>query len=111
MKKRQIAVLDDYQNTTLESADLFVFITGSVLTKVVWHSFRSPCNEMGEPAVRGRLRLFESHLLCDKVVEHPHREESEQSPVLETLRNDRVACLRFCRAECQMDGLPQTLRG
>jgi hypothetical protein len=46
MKKRQIAVLDDYQNTALESADLFVFITGSVMTKVVWHSFRSPCHEM-----------------------------------------------------------------
>src|ERR1700693_4895642 len=57
------------------------------------------------------LRLFESHLLCDKVVEHPHGKESEQSPVLETLRNDRVACLRFCRAECQMDGFAQTLRG
>src|ERR1700686_5184603 len=81
------------------------------MTKVVWHSFSSPCHEMGEPAVRGWLRLFESHLLCDKVVEHPHRKESEQSPVLETLRNDRVACLRFCRAECHMDGFAQTLRG
>src|ERR1700677_1442126 len=66
---------------------------------------------MGEPAVRGWLRLSESHLLCDKVVEHPHRKESEQSPVLETLRNDRVAWLRFCRAQCQMDGFAQTLRG
>jgi hypothetical protein len=32
-------------------------------------------------------------------------------PVLETLRNDRVACLRFRRAECDMDGFAQTLRG
>jgi hypothetical protein len=38
------------------------------------------------------------------------RKKSGQSPVLETLRNDRVACLRFRRAECQVDGLAQTLR-
>src|SRR5580704_12680337 len=68
------------------------------------------CYELREPAVRAWLRLFESHLLCDRGVEHPHRKKSGQSPVLETLRNDRVACLRFRRAECHVDGFAETLR-
>jgi hypothetical protein len=37
------------------------------------------------------LRLCESEQLCELGVEHPRRKESGQSPVLETLRNDRVA--------------------
>src|ERR1700683_3209314 len=57
------------------------------------------------------LRLYESELLCDHRVEHPRRKESGQSPVLETLLNDCVACLRLCGAECHVDGLAQTLRG
>jgi hypothetical protein len=63
-----------------------------------------------EPCVRAWLRLCESELLCDYGVEHPRRKKSGQSPVLETLLNDCVACLRFCRAECHMDGFAQTLR-
>src|ERR1700691_4200611 len=43
-------------------------------------------------------------------VEHPRRKKSGQSPVLETLRNDRVAFLRFRRAECDVDGFAQTRR-
>ena len=61
--------------------------------------------------MRGWLRLCESERLCETGVEHPHRKKSGQSPVLETLRNDRVACLRFRRAECHVDGFAQTLRG
>src|ERR1700687_446012 len=57
------------------------------------------------------LVLFESHLLCELGVEHPRRKKSGESPVLETLRNDRVACLRLRRAECQMDGFAHPLRG
>ena len=63
------------------------------------------------PPVRGSLQLCEFHLLCECGVEHPRRKKSGQSPVLETLRNDRVACLRFRRAECYVDGFAQTLRG
>src|ERR1700722_10625659 len=37
----------------------------------------------------------ESECLCERVVEHPRRKKSGQSPVLETLRNDRVARLWF----------------
>src|ERR1700689_3032237 len=62
-------------------------------------------------SMRGRLRLCEFHLLCEIGVKHPRRKKSGQSPVLETLRNDRVACLRFRRAECDVDGFAQTLRG
>jgi hypothetical protein len=57
------------------------------------------------------LRLCESEQLCELGVEHPRRKKSGQSPVLETLRNDRVACLRFRRAECHVDGFAQTFRG
>src|ERR1700691_1215569 len=57
------------------------------------------------------LRLCHSEQLCELGVEHPRRKESGQSPVLETLRNYSVACLRFRRAECHMDGFAQTLRG
>ena len=60
--------------------------------------------------MRGWLRLCESERLCETGVEHPHRKKSGQSPVLETLRNDRVACLRFRRAERHVDGFAQTLR-
>ena len=60
---------------------------------------------------RGWLSLCESHLLCEIGVEHPHRKKSGQCPVLETLRDDRVACLRFCRGERHMDGFADTLRG
>jgi hypothetical protein len=49
--------------------------------------------------------------LCELGVEHPRRKKSGQSPVLETLWNDRVACLRFRRAERHMDSFAQTLRG
>src|ERR1700719_3972388 len=66
---------------------------------------------MREPTVRGCLSLCEFHLLCERGVEHPRRKKSGQSPVLETLRNDRVACLRFRRAERQVDGFAQTLWG
>ena len=58
-----------------------------------------------------RIRLCESEQLCELGVEHPRRKKSGQSPVLETLWNDRVACLRFRRAECDVDGFAQTLRG
>src|ERR1700685_2382801 len=58
-----------------------------------------------------RHGFFESHLLCDKVVEHPLRKESEESPVLETLRNDCVACPRFRCGERHMNRFTQTLRG
>src|ERR1700678_2773278 len=57
------------------------------------------------------LRLYESELLSDHGVEHSRRKKPGQSPVLETLLDDCVACLRFCRAECQVDGFAQTLRG
>jgi len=48
------------------------------------------------------LRLYESELFCGYGVEHPRRKKSGQSPVLESLLNDCVACLRFWRAECHM---------
>ena len=54
-----------------------------------------------------RLRFYESELLCENGVEHPRRKKSGQSPVLETLLNDCVACLRFCGAECHVDGFAQ----
>jgi hypothetical protein len=57
------------------------------------------------------LRLCESEHLGELSVEHPCRKKSGESPVLETLRNDRVACLRFRRAERHVDGFAQTLRG
>src|ERR1700683_426759 len=60
---------------------------------------------------RNRLRLRESELLCKNGVEHSRRKESGQSPVLESLLNDCVACLRLCRAQCHVDGLAETLRG
>src|SRR6202050_2102201 len=58
-----------------------------------------------------RLRFCESELLCENGVEHPRRKKSGQSPVLESLLNDCVACFRFCRAERHVDGFAQTLRG
>ena len=75
------------------------------------HVLVSPWHERREPGVRAWLRLCESEQLCELGVEHPHRKKSGQSPVLETLRNDRVACLRLRRAECHVDGFAQTLRG
>src|SRR5271170_7815631 len=59
----------------------------------------------------GWLRLRESEQLRELGVEHPRRKKSGQSPVLEALRNDRIACLRFRRGECHEDGFAQTLRG
>jgi hypothetical protein len=48
------------------------------------------------------LRLCESERLCELGVEHPRRKKSGQSPVLEPLRNDRIACLRFRRVRERM---------
>jgi hypothetical protein len=56
------------------------------------------------------LRLYKSELLCDHSVEHPRRKKPGQSPVLEALLNDCIACLRFCCAECDVDSFAQTLR-
>ena len=67
--------------------------------------------ERWESSVRAWLRLCDPHLLCEIGVEHPRRKKSGQSPVLETLRNDCVACFRFRRAECHVDGFAQTLKG
>ena len=64
-----------------------------------------------KPPVPGWLRLCQFHPLCELSVEHRRRKKSGQSPVLETLWNDRVARLRFRRAECHVDGFAQTLRG
>src|SRR5580658_718067 len=58
-----------------------------------------------------RLRLPESEQLCELVVEHSCGKKSGQSPVLETLRNDRVAGLWLRRAECLVDGFAKALRG
>src|SRR5271155_1548873 len=59
----------------------------------------------------GWLWLCESEHLCELGVDHPCRKKPGKSPVLETLRNDRVARLRFRRAERHVDGFAQTLRG
>src|ERR1700678_3578622 len=98
------------------SSPFFISARRCVVRLVFWVVVVMSIPFLGRRCVGSRpewpwLRLCESHLLCDKVVEHPHRKESEESPILKTLRNDRVACLRFRRAECHMDGFAQTLGG
>src|ERR1700682_3802414 len=60
---------------------------------------RSKTRQLNDGKVRTRrsnwLRLYESELLCDHSVEHPRRKKSGQSPVLEVLLNDCVACTRW----------------
>jgi hypothetical protein len=87
----------------------------------VSRSFQGLCSIVVHSAARNgstatyeyarRLWLCESEHLCELGVEHPRRKQSRQSPVLETLRHNRVACLRFRRGECHMDCFAQSLRG
>jgi hypothetical protein len=92
---------------------------GRLIEQVQRRSLHCSCShDAGLPLVtrcqtrRSRLAgLCESEHLRELGVDHPHRKESGQNPVLESLWNDRVACLRPRRAERHVDGFAETLRG
>src|ERR1700730_17388808 len=64
-----------------------------------------------DPSVLGWLRFCESKHFCELSVDHPCGKEPGQSPVLETLRNDRVTRFWFRGGERHVDGFAQTLGG
>src|ERR1700722_2757924 len=101
-------------NTLTVGKDLYRLVGFSVLSvadETLFLRLVLPVMRSENPPVRGWLQLCEFHLLCEFCVEHPRRKKSGENPVLQTLWNDCVACLRFLGGECHVDGFAQTLRG